>query len=205
MPSFLLTLGLGFILGIKHSFEPDHVIAVSTIASEQRKPFESVLIGALWGIGHTSTLFVIGILILLLKLQIPQKLSISFEGLVGVMLVILGMRVFMKIKKMQVESHVRKPNASFFVGLVHGLAGSGIMMLLVLSTTQSLLEGLYYILVFGLGSVLGMSSMSFMIGIPFFYSAGKLPKLEIYLKVSSGILSILFGLFVVFETLRVLF
>lgn len=191
MPSLLFTLILGFMLGIKHAFEADHVIAVSTIVSEQRNPFKAALIGTFWGLGHTTTLFIIGIIVLLLKLSIPEKLSLLLEGLVGIMLIILGIRVIIKNNLL----HTHKHHVSFLVGLIHGVAGSGVLMLLVLSTISSLLEGLYYILLFGLGSVLGMSTMSFIIGVPFLYSASKFPKLEKYLRFGAGVLSILFGCF----------
>lgn len=216
MPSLLFTLVLGFFLGIKHSFEADHVIAVSTIASEQKNPFKASLVGIFWGIGHTTTLFISGIIVLLLKISIPEKISMSLEGLVGIMLIILGTRVLIKTKSFHSHKHEHeekvhdhlhvdekktehKHHVPFFVGFVHGIAGSGAMMLLVLSTIPTVLEGLYYILIFGLGSILGMSIMSFVIGIPFLYSKNKLPKLENSLRFGAGILSVLFGLFVIYQ------
>lgn len=201
MPDLLFTLALGFILGIKHSFEPDHVIAVSTIVSEQKNPFKAMLIGTFWGFGHTFTLLIIGIAVLLLKLSIPEKLTLFMEGLVGIMLVILGIRVMVKGK----QFHIHKHHVSFLAGIIHGIAGSGVLMLLVLSTIPTFIEGLFYILIFGLGSTLGMSVMSFIIGIPFSYSFAGFPQLEKNLRFTAAVLSILFGLFVIFTSGLVLF
>lgn len=229
MPNLLFTLALGFILGIKHSFEADHIIAISTIVSEHKNPFKAALIGTFWGIGHTTTIFIIGIAILLLKLTIPAKLSISLEGLAGVLLVMLGVRVLIRNRQLHTHTHTHedithnhlhyqeKQNAHkhhlpFLMGLIHGIAGSGVLMLLVLSTVANIFEGLYYILLFGFGSIVGMSTMSFIIGVPFFFfkgkkssvsSANRLPRVEMYFRYGAGILSILFGLFIIFETSRI--
>lgn len=198
MSSVFFTLILGFILGIKHAFEPDHMIAVSTIVADQKNPLKAALVGTFWGLGHTSSLFIIGFAVLLLKLSIPEKLSMSFELFVGIMLVILGVRAIRQ-RKVTLNTH-RKHHTSFLIGTVHGLAGSGALMLLVLATIPSLTQGLYYILLFGFGSTLGMSAMSFLLGLPFIFSAGKFPQLEKYLRLIAGTLSILFGLFWIYET-----
>lgn len=195
MTGILFTLALGFILGIKHAFEADHIIAVSTIVSAHKNPFKASLIGVFWGIGHTTTLFIIGFSVLLLKLSIPQNLSLILEGLVGVMLIILGIKVLVKPESTYSHSH----KMPFLVGVIHGLAGSGALMLLVLSTIPSVLESLYYIVIFGLGSILGMSLMSFIISAPFLYTKSKMPEMERYLRLAAGVLSIIFGLFVIFS------
>lgn len=222
MPSLLFTLFLGFLLGLKHAFEPDHVIAVSTITAEQKNPLKAVLVGTFWGLGHTTTLFIIGIIVLLLRVSIPEKLSLSLEGLVGLMLIILGLRVLRQNESLHSHKHqhdkkehqhyhlagkkgYHRHHISFMVGLIHGIAGSGALMLLVLSTITSLLEGLYYILIFGLGSSLGMSLMSFIIGVPFIYTKNKLPKLENYLKIGAGVLSVIFGVIVSYEVISSFF
>lgn len=201
MPSLLFTLVLGFILGIKHAFEADHIIAVSTIASEQKNSFKAALMGIFWGIGHTTTLFIVGFLVLILKISIPQSLSLILEGLVGVMLIVLGIKVFVNFQSTHSPNH----KMPFLVGVVHGLAGSGALMLLVLSTIANVLDGLFYILVFGVGSLLGMSIMSFIISIPILYAKNQLPKLENYLCIGAGVLSILFGAFVIYEVVLGLF
>lgn len=217
------TLFLGFLLGVKHAFEADHVIAVSTIAAEQKNPFTSSLIGTFWGIGHTTTLFLIGLLVLLLKLSIPEKASLVFELFVGVMLILLGLRVLFQVRNM-IHSHVhvhgkRKHehthvhsggkklhyhHRSFFIGIIHGLAGSGALMILVLSTINSLITGLFYIIIFGLGSILGMTIMSFFIGIPFFYAGKHVPAIDRILRLVAGLLSIVFGIYMIYQIGRAL-
>ncbi len=205
MISLFITLGLGFILGVKHAFEADHVLAVSTIVSEQKNSLKAALVGVFWGLGHTTTLFIMGIIILLLKLSIPEKLALSFELFVGIMLVILGFRT---VKNFRPKLHAhgehediksRKHSTSYLIGMVHGLAGSGALVLLVLSTISSFSQGVYYILFFGLGSTLGMTMMSFLIGLPFSFSASRFPSIEKKLQLLAGILSIGFGMFIIYQ------
>jgi sulfite exporter TauE/SafE len=210
---WLFTLSLGFFLGIKHSFEADHVIAVSTMVTEHKNPFRAALIGTFWGIGHTTTLFIAGIVILLLKITIPDKIALSLEFIVGCMLVGLGIYTLYKAKNMihthehthenEVHDHLHRQglhrhHKSFLIGTIHGLAGSGALMVLVLATVQSTIEGLYYILIFGIGSIAGMTIMSMVIGLPFIYSTKKFPAIEQKLRITAGILSIFFGFFVMY-------
>ena len=98
-------LAIGFILGIKHAIEPDHVIAVSTIASKSKKLWHASLAGVFWGIGHTSTLFIIGILLILMKNDLSDKWSMSLEFLVGIMLFYLGMASILSFRKKKQHAH----------------------------------------------------------------------------------------------------
>lgn len=215
--SGLLTLALGFFLGVKHAFEADHIIAVSTIVTEQKNPLKAALIGTFWGIGHTTTLFIVGLIVLLLKVQITEKVALSLEFVVGFMLVLLGVYTIYKTRfTIHVHKHEHrkgtmhehphwhskadhKHHTSFFIGSIHGLAGSGALMVLVLSTVSSLIEGLYYILLFGIGSIAGMTIMSLVVGLPFIYSTKRYPNIEKYLRLAAGVLSILFGGFVMYQ------
>ena len=218
MNQTLLTLLLGFFLGIKHAFDADHIIAVSTMVTEHKNPFKASLVGTFWGIGHTTTLFIVGIIVLLLKITIPENVSLSLEMIVGFVLVLLGIKAIrekqeslhMHVHTHDQESHVHphlhsnhnhwhKHYYSFAIGLIHGLAGSGVLMILVLSTINEIFQGVYYILLFGIGSIIGMTVISFFVGIPFIYSAKKFPYIEKYLRVVAGILSIVFGLSIVYE------
>jgi cytochrome c biogenesis protein CcdA len=195
-PAGLLLLGL--ITGLRHSMEADHIAAVSTImaTSERHKKLRRApLLGALWGLGHTSSLFVAGLVVLLLAVSIPQKVSNTLEFGVGVMLVFLGattltgfnigkfMRgIFSRHKHEHphvhedigvVHSHEhdhhdhKHGHKSLTVGMVHGMAGSGALMILVLSTISSVPLGLAYIAIFGAGSIASMTAMSTLIGLPF--------------------------------------
>jgi sulfite exporter TauE/SafE len=198
-------LALGFVLGIKHAIEPDHVIAISTIASQSKKLSRSSLSGVFWGIGHTATLFIIGIILLLMKGEIPEKWAMSLEFLVGIMLVYLGMTSILSFKNKQKRVHNhnhRYYNISYLkstiIGLVHGLAGSGAMVLLTMSTVKSVGEGAIYILVFGTGTVIGMLFFTTIIGIPFVLSAKKL-SLNKNLTTLTGGISTIFGIYYMYN------
>ncbi|WP_284035810.1 sulfite exporter TauE/SafE family protein [Neobacillus sp. 114] len=222
--SFLSVLALGFVLGIKHAIEPDHVIAVSTIASQSKKLFRSSLAGVFWGIGHTATLFIIGIIIILMKGEIPEKWAMSLEFLVGIMLVYLGVSTILSFRNIHVHQHnhdeeehkhvhshnfsgkhVHKhkhKNVSYLkstvIGLIHGLAGSGAMVLLTMSTVNSVWEAAIYILIFGVGTIIGMLFFTTIIGIPFVFSSKKV-GLNKSLTQITGLISIVFGIFYMYN------
>ncbi|MFD0825588.1 urease accessory protein UreH domain-containing protein [Neobacillus sp. M.A.Huq-85] len=201
-------LALGFILGIRHALEPDHVIAVSTIASQSKKLWQASLAGVFWGIGHTATLFIIGIILIVMKNDIPEKWSLTLEFLVGIMLVYLGIAAMLSIRKNRKHSHhhdevhifVKKPTyfKSLFIGFVHGLAGSAAMVLLTMSTVHSVWQGALYILVFGLGTVIGMLIFTTVIGIPFVLSMKKMVAGR-GLILATGALSTVFGFYYMYN------
>jgi ABC-type nickel/cobalt efflux system permease component RcnA len=228
----LAALVLGILLGSKHSLDPDHVVAVSTIVSEYKNPLRSFWVGISWGLGHTTTLLIIGIVIIALRLTIPERIALLFEFAVGVMLVGLGIQVIYSFRKKKVHQHahgheeeahqhfhshskspehvpehhnthgIGKPflrKKSYVIGLVHGVAGSAALTLLVLASIESPIAGLAYILLFGLGSVLSMGIMTVIIGLPFVISAGRLPNLNRAIQFAVGSLSILFGGFLMYQ------
>lgn len=228
----LAALVLGILLGSKHSLDPDHVVAVSTIVSEYKNPLRSFWVGISWGLGHTTTLLIIGIVIIALRLTIPERMALLFEFAVGVMLVGLGIQVIYSFRKKKVHQHahgheeeahhhfhshskspehvpehhnthgIGKPflrRKSYVIGLVHGVAGSAALALLVLASIESPIAGLAYILLFGLGSVLSMGIMTVIIGLPFVISAGRLPNLNRTIQFAVGSLSILFGGFLMYQ------
>ena len=210
--SFLSILALGFVLGIKHAIEPDHVIAVSTIASQSKKLLRSSLAGVFWGIGHTATLFIVGVILIFMKGEIPEKWAMSLEFLVGIMLVYLGITTILSLKNIHIHQHEhdgeehkhnhQHKNVSYLksmlIGLVHGLAGSGAMVLLTMSTVNSAWEGAIYILIFGAGTVIGMLFFTTIIGIPFVFSAKKL-SLNKTLTQITGVISTVFGIYYMYN------
>lgn len=222
--SLLSVLALGFVLGIKHAIEPDHVIAVSTIASQSKKLLRSSLAGVFWGIGHTATLFVFGIILILMKAEIPEKWGLSLEFLVGIMLVYLGMKTIISFKKIHLHRHDHDGEdhkhlhshthtgthehkhrhqkvsyvKSLLIGFIHGLAGSGAMVLLTMSTVKNVWEAVMYILVFGVGTAVGMLFFTTIIGIPFVISAKKL-VLNHALTRLTGIISTSFGFYYMYN------
>jgi ABC-type nickel/cobalt efflux system permease component RcnA len=90
MFNLLTVIGVGFLLGIRHATDPDHVIAVTTIVSRQRSIRHAGLIGILWGLGHTITILLVGAAIILYNVVIPPRMGLSMELAVGLMLVFLG-------------------------------------------------------------------------------------------------------------------
>lgn len=204
--SLLSILLLGFLLGIKHAIEPDHVIAVSTIASESKNLKRSIFAGVYWGIGHTATLFLVGMILIIAKNTITETIALSLEFIVGIMLVSLGLNSilrFMRHRHPQSQNtldHRKKTRThfkSFFIGLIHGLAGSAAMVLLTMSTVSTAWQGALYILIFGCGTIVGMLSFSTVIGIPFVLTSGK--QMNRYLNNLAGIISILFGIYYMYK------
>ena len=215
--SFLL---LGFLLGVKHALDADHVVAVSTIASENRSLKRSCAIGFCWGVGHTAVLLAAGLEVLGLRLAIPHDVARLFEAGVGVMLVGLGLSVGWTLLRERVHVHAhthegstghlhahshleghghahlhryRLEYKSLAVGMVHGLAGSAALLLFVLSTVHSLTEGMLYILVFGTGSIAGMVLLGAVLSVPFALTPARLVRAHLALRALAGLASVSLG------------
>ncbi|MEK3884737.1 urease accessory protein UreH [Paenibacillus sp. PL2-23] len=201
MISLLSLLFLGFILGIKHAIEPDHIIAVSTMVGKHKKLLRSTLTGVFWGIGHTATLFVVGMLLVLLKGELSDSLAMSLEFLVGIMLVYLGAKNLIPSKG-SFASQKGDVNGSMWrvtiIGFVHGLAGSAALVILTLSTVSSIWECALYILVFGIGTITGMLVFTTILGIPFVYGSSNKP-LSASLTRIAGTVSFVFGLYYMYN------
>ena len=225
--SLLSILALGFVLGLKHALDADHLAAVSTMATERRGIFGSSLIGALWGMGHTLSLIVAGVLIIFLHLEIGGRMSKAFEFCVGIMLVALGINAVRKLARSErihvhahehgghwhVHPHVHshQPDAPqthhgfktgarpFFVGLVHGLAGSAALTLLVLATIPSPLVGFLYIIIFGIGSIGGMMIMSTLFALPARLTADRFARANFALRGLAALFSLGFGVFMIYD------
>lgn len=224
-PAGLLLLGL--ITGLRHSMEADHVAAVSTIvAAGKSKLSRAPLLGMMWGVGHTATLFVAGLIVLLLAVSIPDKVSGTLEFGVGIMLVFLGATTLtgFNIGKFlrgvigrgnHAHVHVHKDTGvvhshdhdhhhdhrhghkSLIVGMIHGMAGSGALMLVVLSTINSVPLGLAYIAIFGAGSIASMAAMSALIGLPF--ARARHLKLSLALRYVAAIITLAIGAGLIYE------
>jgi sulfite exporter TauE/SafE len=201
--SIVFTLGLGFLLGLKHATEADHLVAVSTIVSEQRSMRKSAIVGFLWGIGHTSSLLVAGIAVIVMGIVIPQRVADLLEFGVAIMIIALGCRLVWRTQTAHTHPHHHdalkrigwKP---VMIGVVHGMAGSAALTLLILTEVvhgHSPLLGIGYLLIFGVGSILGMLSMSAMISLPFVYGAGWSHRLDRPLRLTAGVGSAVFGVF----------
>ncbi len=191
----------GFVLGIKHATEPDHVIAVSTIASRTSKLSLSSLAGIFWGIGHTVTLFVIGMVMIGMEQQIPETTAMWLELVVGVMIVVLGITSFrsaymIPIRKEMKINHLHLK--STLIGIIHGLAGSAGMVLLTLTTVDNRLQALLFILIFGMGTIVGMMLFTTFLGLPFIWMKQKQTIYQFIVKVVS-LISIIYGLYYMYH------
>ena len=229
---------LGFVLGMRHATDPDHVVAVTTIVSRERTMLHAAAIGALWGLGHTFTILVVGSAIILFKLTIPPRLGLSMELCVGFMLILLGVLNLTGLMRRAMEwitirrlgpgahshfmfgrrmvhthndggepifmdqvsilgwapqwwkklglFHILRPLA---VGIVHGLAGSAAVALLVLTTISRPSWAIGYLLVFGFGTIAGMMLITTAIAFPFAYTLQHFVQLNRGLAMASGLLS----------------
>jgi ABC-type nickel/cobalt efflux system permease component RcnA len=220
--SLIAALGLGFLLGVRHALDADHVAAMSTFVSQDRSVLRSCLRGTFWGIGHTAALLAAGVAVVAFKLQISPALEQGIERVVGLVLVLLGGHVVLRTLgavslHRHEHSHGGAPHSHVHVhvgdadehrhvhpwrgapqpllmGLLHGLAGSGALILLVLTTMPSPTAAVLYILVFGIGSTAGMLVLSGLIGVPFALTAGGSRGLATMLQMVVGAASILVGL-----------
>jgi high-affinity nickel-transport protein len=249
MTALFAIMLLGFFLGMRHATDPDHVVAVTTIVSRERTMLHATLIGALWGLGHTFTLLVVGSAIILFRLTVPPRLGLSMELCVGLMLVLLGALNLTGVLRRAVEwitirrlgsgahchllfgrrmvhthdedgepilmdsisilgwtpqwwkqlglFHIMRP---LLVGIVHGLAGSAAVALLVLTTISRPSWAIGYLLIFGFGTVTGMMLITALIALPFAYSLHHFGRLNRGLAVASGFVSVAFGLFLCYQT-----
>jgi high-affinity nickel-transport protein len=244
---------IGFLLGMRHATDTDHVIAVSTIVSRERSITKAGLIGILWGCGHTLTIVAIGAAIILFGLAIPVRAGLTMEFSVGLMLVLLGVLNLTGAMKWLSEKlspahprvtgehahlhehgsrvhfhwhshaaatehhgaslappgwlrgpferlglfHALRP---LFVGIIHGLAGSAAVALLVLTTIHNSKWSVLYLLVFGVGTICGMMLITAALALPFSFAGHKFAWLNRTFVVGSGLLSFGFGLFVCYRT-----
>jgi high-affinity nickel permease len=220
----ITALAVGFVLGLKHALDPDHVVAVSTIVSECKSLRRSSLVGTFWGLGHTFSLLLVGLAVIVLKLNLNERVAAWMELAVAVMLVALGVKAVATALRgwklhlhrhehggrPHVHLHLHKPDEAethqhrhllrlgtrpFLVGMVHGLAGSAALMILVVATIPSAVAGLIYIAVFGVGSVGGMLLMSSIVSLPFLLTARRLSVMSHVLQVSVGVFSVGFGIY----------
>ena len=186
----LASSGLGSLLGMRHALEPDHLAAVSTLVTHERNSVRAALLGACWGLGHTLSLLVVGAGLVLLRAEMPAFAADLFELFVALMLVALGARaIYVATREASagpVHTHhhgdhvhvhpgtpehihvghwtlARRP---LIVGAIHGLAGSGALTALVLATLPTTASRIAYMLLFGLGSTIGMAALSGLLGWP---------------------------------------
>jgi hypothetical protein len=213
----LTSSGFGSLLGMRHALEPDHLAAVSTLISHERNGIKAAFLGLCWGIGHTLGLVAVGFVLVVLRAEMPAAAANVFELLVAVMLVALGARSLQRAVTLGrsgparlhrhgivVHQHAGLPahvhigtwtlaRRPLIVGAIHGLAGSGALTALVLTTLPSTAARLGYMALFGLGSTLGMAALSGLLGWPL-ARLGSNQSVVRAISMSVGVLSIGLGL-----------
>lgn len=247
MVSFAAILGLGFLLGMRHATDPDHVVAITTIVTKQQGIAKAGVIGALWGLGHTFTIFVVGTIIILFQVTISPRIGLSMELAVAAMLILLGvlnltgtlrwlqerftpspqvpggastfagrpsgMHPCDSAVPSEPKSVERKPgryrllqSAGIYnvlrplaVGIVHGLAGSAAVALLVMATIHDPWWAITYLFLFGVGTIAGMMIITATIAIPFAFSPKGFSAWNRRVAIASGVLSLGFGLFLSYQ------
>jgi high-affinity nickel permease len=252
MTTLLAITALGFLLGMRHATDPDHVIAVATIVTRQKSIRRAALIGGFWGVGHTLTILAVGAAIILFNVVIPPRLGLTMELGVGLMLILLGVLNLTGVLGWVTETltpaghagesghvhphahgdyvhthfhrhgpggHTHAEDATpqgwldrrfgrlgfyhavrpLVVGVVHGLAGSAAVALLVLTTIHDPRWGIAYLLVFGVGTIAGMMLITAAISLPYAYTAERFSRAGRSLAYASGLLSLGFGMFVTYE------
>ena len=197
LATLLSILLLGFLLGMRHATDPDHVVAVTTIVSQQRSLARAARTGGLWGIGHTGTILLVGGAIVLLKLQlsgIPPRLGLSLELAVAVMLIVLGLLTLAGDDRRVSESTARPVT----IGFIHGLAGSAAVATLPqVALIPDPRWAFAYLAVFGIGTIAGMMLVTVTIAAPALVALHRFSGLNRTLRIASGVVSIGFGLFLV--------
>ena len=192
MPVLELIASSGFasLVGMRHALEPDHIAAVSTLVNREQGGFRAAWLGVCWGVGHTASLFVAGLALVVVRAEMPAGLADVFELAVAAMLIGLGLRSVLQAARLGskgptrmhrhrwvihqhpgMPAHVHIGRWTFarrplLIGAIHGLAGSGALAALVLTTLSSTASRLAYMMLFGLGSTAGMAALSGLLGWP---------------------------------------
>lgn len=240
-------LALGFLIGLQHALEADHLMAMAALASGGGSLGAVARRGLAWGVGHTATLLALGGTAMLLGSLVPDRLAATLEFAVGLMLVLLGADVLRRLRAQRVHvhrhvhfepacvqavhwpvaglhvhlhahSHTRPtaaahdheahehahpagfPLRALCVGMMHGMAGSAAIVVLTLHTVRSPAEGLLYILLFGVGSIVGMGVLGTAIGVPLGWSARIATNAAHGLNALVGFASAALGLWVMYST-----
>ena len=219
--SLIAALGLGFLLGLRHAMEADHVAAVSTFVSQDRTLLRACLRGTFWGIGHTAALLAAGVAVIAFKVRVPPEFEQGVETCIALVLILLGGHVALRafsalslhshehvhegVVHRHVHMHVGPQGAHdhlhlfagarrpLLMGLLHGLGGGGALVLVVLTTLPSPAAAFLYILIFGLGSTAGMLVLSGLMGVPFALLTGASARAPMVLQLVVGAGSIVIG------------
>lgn len=188
---------LGVLLGVRHAVDPDHVVAIGTIATRSVSFRRSATVGALWGLGHTVTVMAVGGTLVLLRATIAPRVALGMEFSVALMLIILGL--FNLRAAREAEPPAASPRRPLLVGMVHGMTGSASIALLVLATIPGPAAGLMYLFCFGVGTLAGMLAVTSMIVFPCSMLLARSGLSRRWLVATSGLASVAFGVMLAYS------
>ena len=203
---------LAITIGIRHAFEPDHMAAVLTVSTQSNSLSATAKQGAIWGVGHTITLFIFSMVLMGLNIKIDGSVFVLFEFVIGLVLILMGLDVINK-SKILFFGDVNKNDKSSItpkndetklslkllsVGLLHGAAGSGVIIAIVTTTIDSIYLKFTYIALFSVGLIISMSLLSILMAIPFHRKMKIIPFR--YFKVITGTLALLIGMKILFQS-----
>ena len=199
MPNILSAALLGFLLGLRHATDADHVVAVTAIVARERTLGRAARIGAMWGVGHSITLLVVGGAIVAFRLVIPPRIGLGLEFCVALMLILLGFSNLRGTGSATAD-HSHDITTLFnglrplLIGMVHGLAGSAAVALLVLATIRETSWALVYLAILGIGTIAGMMLVTTLLAAPAMYASARVVRLRTGIRFAAGVLSLAFGL-----------
>lgn len=230
-------LFLGFLIGLTHAFEADHLAALSSLSKRGETRGKALRRGAFWGIGHMVTLTLVALPLLWLGLSPTTPVSASLEMIAGLMLLGLGLHVLWRLRRDHVHFHIHQhedgarhlhlhshrtstrphsedqhqhrhpdPTAqrAIFVGMIHGMAGSAALFVLATSRLPDPLSAVFYILLFGLGGVVGMAVMSVILALPLQFGARLMTKGYVAVQCVLGLITFGLGAMMAWENGRTL-
>ena len=204
-------LWFGLLFGFRHALEADHVAAVASLATRSNRVRDTVRIASAWGLGHASVLLLVGAAVASLGLRSPASFTPVLETIAGVLLVVLGIDVLLRLRAVRKMAHVgaaapsgsppaalapRTPHRAFFVGGVHGMAGSAALTVAVVPSLPPGVGAIAYLSMFGLGSIAGMVVCSLVISLPLRAGGRKLPGAALGSQLAIGALSVGIGCWV---------
>lgn len=195
------TLLFAALVGFNHAFEADHVLAVGNLANRRTSFIDAIKDGLFWGLGHTSTILAVGCIIIIGKLTFNLGTFEYLEVVVGVTLVGLGIFRLTKLKRGHTihEDSEKGSKLAYSIGLLHGLAGSGAVVLIAMSEIASSSLSIIYILLFGAGSILGMIIVAILFKIPIGANRGVSPRLQNGFLWLSGFLCMAYGFYMIYR------
>lgn len=197
---FTLSLFLGLTLGIRHAADADHVATIAAVVVGRTSLAGALRTAVLWGLGHSITFFAVGLGIVLFDLKVPESFELTVEVLIATSLLLLGVQQLIRSSRMESAGGHSHPARSLALGSMHGLAGSAAVALLALSTIGSRGQALLYLLLFGLGTMLGMAAITLLLAYSFKLSSSQVWA-QRSLIAGAGVASCLCGLFIFGELL----